>query len=105
MDVNISIKDTSSVQIEEVENQKSGLSDAGASANSLEDSVDETIGDTEDIDAGAPSEDLLSEIGSIENQETDFEIEKEVQDEVQDEDPDDLNLEVTDAGVPPEFDF
>lgn len=101
MDLNISIKDTSSVQIEEVENQKSGISDAGASLFTDSNSINETSGDLDDMDAGSPSEELLAEIESAESQKTESDFEN----EVQKEDLQDSALEITDGGEPPEFDF
>ena len=99
MDLNISIKDTSSVRIDEVENQQSGISDAGASINTESNSLNETSVDLEDIDAGGPSEELLAEIESMENQETEISIES----EFQKEDFEDSTSEATDGGSPPEL--
>lgn len=97
MEININIKDKALVQNEKKGSEQESLSDAGASAFSINDQ-EESNSSMDDNDAGPPSQELVMEIESYKA------LQKETGFQSNDYNTNFDEEDLSDAGGPPEFD-
>ncbi|MBZ9730902.1 hypothetical protein LB467_14495 [Salegentibacter sp. JZCK2] len=97
MEININIKDKTLVQNEKKGSEQESLSDAGASAFSIN-NQEESISSVDDNDAGPPSQELVMEIESYKTQQKESGFQK------NDYNSNFNEEDFSDAGGPPEFD-